>query len=433
MTVRPRFVVALLLAFIFAGAAEKSHAAFRACFPLVAPADYAAWGLGSDGCTVPDKDTLPPLGDDFHSTLNCVIDQVSGGKKCVQGLDAGASRLTPEGWTGPSSPPGSMPSVKMCNYTQGTQPCSQSAGQAHCETLHPNYPVTYTHPGNQCRRTSDNLLVSSPGTFNGCSAGYTYNSTQQQCLLTNASAVEKPTDGICQIKRDGNSFSDDAQDPDCDMSGSPGAPTWSNSGSELSSSTSNGQITQTINPDGTGQITNKTYNYGSNTTTTTNIYTSAPSGGGSPQVTGTSSTVSSGIGTGESETPNQAVDIDIPSDYARQNTLESLRADVADGVKLDETGTPESVDGAFDAATTVLDENIASIDDPSSFEALELPELLPGGGSCQSISGEIMGNAFSIPGGDGCDRLAVLKGILEWAFGIMTALYIFALATRRPA
>jgi len=123
----------------------------------------------------------------------------------------------------------------------------------------------------------------------------------------------------------------------------------------------------------------------------------------------------------------------MPNDYARQNTLESLRADVANGVKIDEAGTPEGVSGAFDAVVEVLDDNIADIGNATEFDALEMPELLPGGGSCQSITGDALGYAFTIPGADGCDRLAVLKGILEWAFGIATAIYIFVLASRRPA
>lgn len=432
MTVRPRYLVALLLALIFAGAAEKSHAAFRACFPLVAPSDYSAWGLGSDGCTVPDKDTLPPLGDDFHSTLNCVINQITGEKKCVQGLDSGAGRIVPPDWQDASTPPASTSTETQANYTPGGWAAvSQALGDASCLSRHGSNWRFYNISNHGCY-SAGGQAASFHEFRTVCPAGYTKVSGSN-CVLSNAASVDKPSDGICQIKRNGNAFEDDPQDPDCGMSGQPGAPAWTNSGAELSTTTSNGEIRQKINPDGTGQITNKTYNYGGNTTTTTNIYTSAPSGGSMPQVTGTSATVSSGIGTGESDTPNQSVDVDLPTDYARQNTLESLRADVADGIKLDETGTPESVDGAFDSAITVLDENIASIDDPSSFDAVELPELLPGGGSCQSISGEIMGNAFSIPGSDGCHRLAVLKGVLEWAFGIMTALYIFALATRRPA
>jgi hypothetical protein len=434
MNCRPRFLVYLVLALIFAGAAENSHAAFRACFPLVAPSDYAEWGLGSDGCTVPDKDTLPPLGDDFHSTLNCVINQITGEKKCVQGLDAGASRKTPPGWTGPETPPNPTSRYLAVNYEPGGwAPPNVALGQASCDYKHPGLNTTYGGLTNHnCYMTNGNVASGHQMQYL-CPTGYTWQASPQHCSLTNPDAVEKPSDDVCQIQRQGNSFYDDPRDPDCDMSGQPGAPAWTNSGSEFSSSSSNGQTTQSINPDGTGQITNKTYDYSSNTTTTTNIYTSAPSGGGAPQVTGTSSTVSSGIGSGESETPNQPVDLDLPTDYARQNTLESLRADVADGIKLDETGTPEGVEGAFDEAITKLDENIASLDDVTEFEAVELPELLPSGGSCTSISGEIMGNSFSIPGGDGCDRLEVLKGILAWAFGIMTAIYVFVLAARRPA
>jgi hypothetical protein len=40
---------------------------------------------------------------------------------------------------------------------------------------------------------------------------------------------------------------------------------------------------------------------------------------------------------------------------------------------------------------------------------------------------------YEFPGADGCNKLAIFRGWLAWAFYVMTAFYIFNLATRKPA
>lgn len=117
---------------------------------------------------------------------------------------------------------------------------------------------------------------------------------------------------------------------------------------------------------------------------------------------------------------------------AREATLDSIRRDIANGVKLDEEGTPEDAGGMFEGALQELDEEVGTVDEGGTFDVVELPSMLPSSGGCQSISGSFLSHDFTIPGSDGCDKMVALKEIIGWAFGIYTVLHIFFLAIRRP-
>jgi hypothetical protein len=51
---------------------------------------------------------------------------------------------------------------------------------------------------------------------------------------------------------------------------------------------------------------------------------------------------------------------------------------------------------------------------------------------CQQISWNLMGHTTSFPGADGCNKLAQLRGYIEWALYIITAMSIIQIALRRP-
>jgi len=117
---------------------------------------------------------------------------------------------------------------------------------------------------------------------------------------------------------------------------------------------------------------------------------------------------------------------------AKESTLQSIKNDLADGLKIDETGTPEGAGDLFGDALGALDETEDSIGMGAVFDAVEMPASLPGGGSCQSITFDVFDHVVSIPGAKGCEKLEVLKDILAWAFGLSTVFYIFWLGVRRP-
>lgn len=192
-----------------------------------------------------------------------------------------------------------------------------------------------------------------------CPTGYT--ASGSSCVLADVGAVKKPTDGICGVKRIGNTFAADANDPDCGTFG-PGAgaaPDGTNvvqpspNKIVISNPATGLQGTITLNPDGstsmtlagnseqmgaaltgssatssststsTSSATTATTSTSNATTTTRTVNVSAPAADGTTTVTGVAQQTTQGTGT--AATTTQA----FPDDYARQATAVAIQANTA--------------------------------------------------------------------------------------------------------
>lgn len=242
----------------------------------------------------------------------------------------------------------------------------------------------------QCPDASWSLSGTTCSQAATCPAGYS--NSGGSCVLADATKVQKPGDNYCGIKRVGNTFAADANDPDCRTYG-PGAgsqPDGTNVTQPapnqivISDPSTFTQATITLNPDGTTTTTfsgpsNEVARESgvpapanaSNTTTTTQTNTlSAPDAStGKVAVTGQQQTVTQGTGTQSTSTPAiagqtvvpQQVTVNFPSDYARQGEAAAAAGVVSthvDGVKTSVDAVKKSVDSLSDVSGAAQDDPV---------------------------------------------------------------------------
>jgi len=290
---------------------------------------------------------------------------------------------TPSGWTAPVPPaieptPPSSTTRDTFGTPQYTGPLSSI--QAVCDNMPPGVVhhaggVFYYHnpyPAAEIQGTfglpwSGVSFCTVGGVTHGlraqdmsCPSGYSWNGSL--CTLTNANVVQKPSDGKCTIKRDGNAFSGDPRDPDCSVN-----PGVSISGSTVTISpkpTGSENVRYSFTPDSGGTITHSVPGT-DGTTTQRTVQFGAPDSSGDSLVTGTRE--AKFTGTGSLQNPNAQGD--MPTDYNRETTQQSILAELKKDRKIDETGTSEG-EGALDAAGNSLDtaasDRISSIGDVTS-------------------------------------------------------------------
>lgn len=356
---------------------------------------------------------------------------------------------TPSGWTPPvspavqPSPPTNGGSALVAfPWCSSAVACSASTinnfvgAQELCRQFNAtsNFvpgPVT----GNQIGTCSVIGIAVSHNTYNYCLAGYTLSGNN--CVLSNAAVVEKPSDGICTIVRTGNTYSGDPRDPDCAVSNIPATVTIS--GSQITARPSGGSTQRTtINADGSTTITNSTTNNTNNTTTTTTINISASTGAGTTKITGIGTTTVNG--TGDLAGQGTAPATPFPSDYNRETTqqgisnkLDQLKAGQCGGAgqppcKLDETGTPttDALTAGRAEVAKGMDDRKSQIESSTDKSAWPSPFSItfPTGSNCTDIS-------FAMPRNKGnleiaiCSKLAPVRGVLEWMLGIFAAFSIY--------
>lgn len=209
-----------------------------------------------------------------------------------------------------------------------------------------------------------------------------------------------PSDGKCDIKRVGNSFSADPQDPDCS---SPPSGVSLNGNTVVSDNGAGSSTTITINPDGSVRVVSRSPS-ASGAQTIENITDIAPpvsATAPSSAVTGQKTNVYDGVGTSVSGAPVQPVSnvapvaepgAAVPSDIAKNSTLEAVKTDldkIADEsvpVVPGLPSVPKFYDRVYpDGFKSVWDKHSSTLQNASMFKAIG--KFVPswGGGQCPSF------------------------------------------------
>jgi len=352
---------------------------------------------------------------------------------------------TPTGWTAPVSPSVEPQAPNTATYIPPAGATSWPGGNIADCALHGvsaggtgTGPVYYANNyQNKCIKpdgSADATAAVSAGwsaqggsTWNGwrmyykalaqCGTGYTYSAPN--CVAT-VGAVPKPSDGKCTITRSGNTFSNDALDPDCVSM--PVDVTVTGTVITAKPSTTETQKV-TINGDGSTSVTNSTYNTSNNTTTTTTINVSPGSTPGQTKITGVGTTTLTGQGDAVGSTPIP------PTNYPQPCGIPGQPA-----CKIDETGTPTAGDmsgatAALDSAAAARQAQIEGVGGAGRVTSLGagwgFSGLLPSC-SCSPLALSIKGWSG---GHDWCPLFAQSRTLLGWFYALLGALYVWRRAT----
>lgn len=350
----------------------------------------------------------------------------TGGVPIAVQISPGAKLDTPAGWTeGANSdpiPPGSVPKSVTTWNTSGRY---ASTPQASCNLLAASFGTTGT-------------LVPSGSNFEcwfydakkgdtvgilGCPSGY-QSASPTHCSLTDPSVVQKPSDDVCTIKRTGNSFAVDPNDPDC--ANKPA--TVAVQPNYVSQTKPDGTTkTVTINGDGSATVTESRPNLTTNTTETNTTHISAPNASGVSMVTGQASGSVNGTGTAAGNTPIPQFD---KSGLATEGTLGGIKSDTA-AIKDALTGV--GVDSSLNAQKSAFDSAMDGIAALFSAETTKSPVInddfsfggyLPAQCGCSPLTMTILGKTRSY---DWCSPMATFRDAFAWVLGILTAFYVLSL------
>lgn len=352
---------------------------------------------------------------------------------------------TPSGWTAPVPPSVDPAPPSTTSNLWAGYPMRPSRFDAYCQAVDgwtPGQifqdgtggavvvvsngpPNTYPIPdgfawGGQCFNAGFNAGYAY--SINKCPAGYTWSGGT--CTLNNPSLVQKPSDGKCTIKRDGNSFSGDPRDPDCSVN-----PGVSISGSTVTISpkpTGSENVRYSFTPDGGGTVSHSVPGT-DGTTTQRTVQFGAPDGAGDSLVTGTRE--AKFTGTGSLQNPNAQGD--IPTDYNRETTQQSILAELKKDRKIDETGTPsdatlKGASDAFDAEASSRQSALEGVGNVTSL-GLGLSITWPVT-SCEDPTFAMPGTSHSLTV-PMCAARPNLQAGLNWLIAVLTAFHIFTIGT----
>ncbi|MDT8385159.1 MAG: hypothetical protein RRB22_12165 [Gammaproteobacteria bacterium] len=255
---------------------------------------------------------------------------------------------------------------------------------------------------------SNTFTLEKVNTETTCDAGYTSNAGV--CELTDPAVPTWKTDGACDVSLQPgvDLFVAHARDPDCL------GVIWTNQISvtdddkilQVDYSDATGEITvQQSNPQ-TGEFQNFTID--GPTGTVTSVDTNVIPGTGSVPGTGTGT---GGIGA--------CGGINEPKC----------------GVSIDETGTPSStVSYQTELDSIGIDALTSNLTDGVTMAAPSWSPPIPNGTTtCQTIPMSYAGFNYTFPSVDQCSKLNQLKTIIAWFLYILTGLFIFQIAVRRPS
>jgi hypothetical protein len=375
-----------------------------------------------------------PIGSEVQASQICNADKT----KCLT-VPNNPNNLgpTPAGWSSPTQPPTTTTQQAGWAATHGagcpSNNCEkQSSAIQACIQAHPNHtghnltnfvaspPSPWPYGHWQCRNGSAQFL-SDINSFQVCPNGYSVSGST--CALSNASLVQKPTDGKCTVLRSGNTFSGDANDPDCSVSTADSPAQQLNLGGSGSASINaakdgySGSVSNNTT-DGSTTITFSVPNYTNGTTTTFTLKLGAPDGTGKQVVTGIGKATGSGIGTGAD--PNAQPDPQPSCGVAGKPPCT---------MKIDETGTP--TDSTLSAQKSEFEtknaERITATQNAVTVSNLGLGlSITWPTGSCSDLS-------FSMPRGAGtltvpwCERHADIKSAVGYLVAIVTAFGLFSI------
>lgn len=352
---------------------------------------------------------------------------------------------TPSGWTAPVPPaieptPPSTTGTQTFGYPSYTGPLNTT--QAICDNMPaatimaaPNGNLYYHNVSPAAEVIGANGLtwnqtgfctVGGVGhtvrdAFAGCAAGYTYSGGT--CTLNNPAIVLKPADGKCTIKRDGNSFSGDTRDPDCSVN--PGVVVSGSTVTVSPSPTGTENLRYKFEPDGSGSITHSKPDGTGSTVEKRVVFGPPDSTTGDSPVLGTQESKYSGTGSLKGENPLG----EIPTDYNRETTQQSILAELKKDRKIDETGMPtdSSLSGPDAQFNTESNNRKTALEGIANRTELGLGLSITWPVStCNDPTFEIpgTGKSMTVPM---CARRPDLQAVGNWMVAILAGFYIFTL------
>jgi len=334
---------------------------------------------------------------------------------------------TPPGWEDGDTPPDTTPKVTSYCPTQTGCPTPQDPGngnweltpQAACDNWSTTSTAVQLESGWHCEAAGPyykQLLIGG-----SCPAGYVLSG--DHCSLDNASEVTRDEDNVCVIKRAGNTFFADPQDPDCSR-----VPATVTVGPNIVSSSGPDGTNKnvTINSDGSATVTDSRPNTTINVTENNTTIISGPNGNGDTNVTGQGSGASNGTGTANTGTPLPQFD---KSGLATEPTLSAIKGDTA-AIKDSLAGTGDTTlnaqksafESAIDGLVSMFTGESArdsGIDDDLSFNG-----FLPNQCGCEPLTISYHNHNATF---DWCPTLNIFKGVFEWVAGLLTAFYVLSL------
>lgn len=265
---------------------------------------------------------------------------------------------------------------------------------------------------------------------NICPRGYT--SSGSSCALSNASQVDKPTDGKCTVLRSGNTFSGDPQDPDCGLS-QRSAKGLSIGTNAVSVTKGGDTATVTANTgDSTITIVNKQSDVASNSTKvgTTTI---------NPQynISGFKQETFNGVGTQQSSTPiapgggGSTIDVSSLNKEATQGAISNKVTQIYDAMTTAPGGT--DLQTHKDALNTAADTHRAKIEeigtnglDSHGISWSWFPTIPTS--TCSPVDYGVSGHMFSW---DICPTVEKVRDLSGFVLYIITAMGLFSILTGR--
>lgn len=273
-----------------------------------------------------------------------------------------------------------------------------------------------------CDTTSVQIKYLSATFF--CPLGYVLNPDGTTCSVSIPDQVQKLVDSNCQIRRTGNTFSIDPQDPDC-ANNTVMADTTVSANTVTTQRANGVTASVTIFPDGTATVSETYPDIAQNKTSVLTTSYSAPDASGNTHLTGVSVSNTPGVGTlnagpagtgtgGATETTQTAV-------------LNSLN-DIKDGVGVVQPTPTASLEGAIGgfegvaAEVTGISTGASPIASPSIFNPF-VPT------TCTTLGWTFMGRTVSY---DICPWVPKIQQILGAALYLTTAGLLFTMFMRRP-
>lgn len=263
-------------------------------------------------------------------------------------------------------------------------------------------------------------IISSNGT---CPSGYTLNADGVNCNVTSPNLVQKPADSNCQVKRTGNTFLIDGQDPDCVNSTVMSDITVS--ANTVTTQRANGVTASvTIFPDGTATVSETYPDIAQNKTSVLTTSYSAPDASGNTHLTGVSVSTTPGVGT-----LNQGSGIGAggATETTQTAVLNSLN-DIKNGtgvVQPTPTASLETALGGFEGVAgevTGISTGASPVASPSIFNPF-VPV------ACTTLGWTFKGRTVVY---DICPWVPKIQAVLGAALYLVTAGLLFTMFMRRP-
>lgn len=338
----------------------------------------------------------------------------------------------PEGWPGPDSPPGSIPLAGQGTALGNTDVTScgtvgSTLGAKAWTTTGYQYEIhcAPANPGEVGINNCTGMAPSCPGGFYpglfqkvlACPDGYTQQGAS--CNLSNPASVKWPSDGVPTIRPTPTGWEPYPRDPDPVAPGLINGPDVVRSGLDEYGNPQQ----ETWHNNGDGTITGKQVTQGEDTNGNTNVNEKGITIDAGGKVTNVTTTTSSNTTINNYNNSGGSVNLQLPNDYARENTLQDIRTKLSDvPVPPAETQYDSKADGINTIKDTL--QTYTSPEGPGSIQG-----LFPAGSGCQQVHWAFLNRSYAFPGEVGCQWFTDFKLWFGWALYVMTAIYLYRLGT----